>query len=100
MALKRPVYSVRAENKGFTVYRDDKALQTPLHFPLAVPMRALAEAIAQEFEAPGAKSDLRKMPITQMTLTTIDISSPRRKEIIAGTLKTNTPMASSNATGQ
>jgi chaperone required for assembly of F1-ATPase len=87
MILKRPLYSTRAEGKGFAIYQSDKALKTPLLLPLIVSSRALAEAIAEEFEAMGNNRNLRAMPYTQMALTAIDIAAPKREEVIAGILR-------------
>jgi chaperone required for assembly of F1-ATPase len=81
------VFSVKAENKGFIVCKNDKALETPLHSPLAVPARELAETIAQEFSEQREKIDLGKMPVTQMALTAIDITAPRLEEIIGGIMR-------------
>jgi chaperone required for assembly of F1-ATPase len=82
-----PVYSVRIEADGPTVYRDEKPLETPRNLPVTVPTVRLAEAILAECQAQGEKLDLRKMPMTQMTLTSLDITAKQRKEIIAGILR-------------
>lgn len=87
MPLNTRVFSVKAGSKGFLVCRDDKPLETPLHSPLAVPTRDLAETIAQEFGDQGNKPDLRKMPFTQMALTALDITAPGREEVIGAIMR-------------
>jgi chaperone required for assembly of F1-ATPase len=87
MFLKRPAFSVCAEDKGFAVCRNGKALETPLHFPIVVPTNACAEAIAKEFEGSSKKIDMRKMPLMQLALTAIDILSMRREEVISGVMR-------------
>ncbi|MFA5040615.1 MAG: ATP12 family protein [Bdellovibrionales bacterium] len=82
MAFKESVFSVSAEGAGFAVRRAGKTLETPLHYPLEVPSRALAEAIVREFDTQGEKTDLRKMPHTQMALTAIDVTRLQREDIL------------------
>jgi len=83
----QPVYSVKSEGDGFTVYRDTTPLQTPRSLSVTVPTQKLAEAIVQECVGQGEKLDLRKMPMTQMALTAIDISTNHREEVIAGIMR-------------
>ena len=87
MVLKNPACTFRAEGESITLYRDEKALTTPLGFPVAVPTQALAEKIAKEFEAVGARMDLRKMPMMQMTLTAIDMTARRREEVLSDIMR-------------
>ena len=87
MTLKSAIFSVRSEGKGFSVCRKEKALETPLHFPLVVPTHDLANAIVQEFSAQGERADTRKMPLTQMALTAIDITMQNRADIIAALMR-------------
>lgn len=74
--------SLRQEQNAFVLYRDTCALETPAHFPLAVPTKALAEALVQEFTSQGEKPDLRKMPYTQIVLTAIDVTALRAADIV------------------
>jgi chaperone required for assembly of F1-ATPase len=82
MAMNPSNFSVKPEAHGYGIFRDNKVLETPAHHPFIVPTRTLAEAVAEEFSSQGQKMDLRKMPITQLALTAIDVSGPKRAEII------------------
>ena len=87
MTKKLPVFSVKAEAEGFALYRDAEPLRTPRNLPLTVPTQNLADAIAQECGGQGDKMDLRKMPLTQMALTAIDIASQHRADVVEGILR-------------
>lgn len=87
MTAKQPVFSVKAEAEGFTVYMDAVPLKTPRTLPVTVPTKGLAEALAQECGGQGERMDLRKMPFTQMALTSIDISTQHRDEVIVGIMR-------------
>ncbi len=87
MSLKRPAFSIHPDGSGFVLHRSGKALETPLHFPLAVPTQALAEEIVREFDTQGEKTDLRKMPLTQMALTALDITAQNRAALIGGLMR-------------
>ena len=87
MIIKQSAFLIQPEGQGFSVCRNDRTLESPLHFPFIVPTRDLAEAIVQEFAAQGEKTDLRKMPLTQMALTAIDITIPNRADIIGGLMR-------------
>jgi chaperone required for assembly of F1-ATPase len=83
----QPVFSIKAEDTGFTVYRDADALQTPKNLRVTVPTMALAEEIVKECVGQGERLDLRQMPITQMTLTALDITSSHRDEVVTGIVR-------------
>ena len=87
MVFKTPVISFRNEEGSFRLYRDNNELKTPAQYVLAVPTQALAEAIAEEFRTQGSKMDLRKMPLTQMTLTAIDVAGPQRAALLDGLMR-------------
>ena len=57
---------------SFGVTLDGRPLKTPARVPVAVPNRALAEAIAAEWEAAGATVDPRAMPMTGLANAAID----------------------------
>ena len=57
---------------GFGVALDGKPLKTPARTQLAVPTRALAEAIAAEWEAAGETVDPSAMPFTGLANAAID----------------------------
>ncbi len=78
------MFTIVSENKGFALYQNAKILRTPKERPLIVPTQSLALAIVEEFERQGAKKDVRKMPLTQMAITAIDVTSENRQAAIAG----------------
>jgi chaperone required for assembly of F1-ATPase len=86
-----PAYTIRTQSEGFTVYRDDAPLETPRNLAVMVPTEKLATAIAAECRAQindkGERLDLRLMPMTQMTLTALDVTSNKRGEIVDGIMR-------------
>lgn len=58
--------------EGFSVALDDRPLRTPARAVLAVPSRALAERIAEEWRAQGEKIDPETMPATRAANAAID----------------------------
>ncbi|MDR3449482.1 MAG: ATP12 family protein [Alphaproteobacteria bacterium] len=86
-AKKQVSYSVRPEGDLFAVYRDEAVLETPRNLPVAVASRKLAEVLAEECRSQGDRLDLRKMPMMQMTLTTLDITVAKRDEIEDGIMR-------------
>jgi len=81
------VFVVKPEGEMFTLYRDGEALKTPRSLPVNVPTQRLAEALLGECQGQGDRLDLRQMPLMQMTLTAIDISSHHRSEVIDGIVR-------------
>ena len=57
---------------GFPVLLDGKQVFTPSRRPLATPTRALAEAIAREWDAQAALIDPGRMPLTRLANAVID----------------------------
>lgn len=80
--LYRDVAAVPAEG-GFAVTLDGKPVRTPAKAALVVAGRALAEAIAAEWQAQGERVDPSTMPLTRLASTAIDLVAPRRAEIVA-----------------
>jgi len=68
---------------GFGVALDGKPVRTPAKVPLAVPTRALARAIAQEWQAQGDTIDPRALPLTRLASIALDLVAPRRTAVIA-----------------
>jgi chaperone required for assembly of F1-ATPase len=66
---------------GFTVQLDGKAVRTPLKAPLLVPTKALAEAIAAEWQAVQGKVDPSVMPFTRTANSAIDKVAPQHAEV-------------------
>lgn len=57
---------------GIGITLDGRAVRTPAKAPLILPSRALAEAIAAEWNAQGDKIDPRSMPLTGLANAAID----------------------------
>lgn len=57
---------------GFQVLLDGRAVKTPAKSPLVVPSRALAEAMAAEWDAQEDAVDPNTMPVTRMCNSAID----------------------------
>lgn len=68
---------------GFTVALDGKPVRTPAKAPLIVPSRALADAIAEEWQRQGDTIVTALLPLTRLTSTAIDLVAGRRPEIVA-----------------
>lgn len=67
---------------GFTVLLDGRGVKTPARTPLAVPTRALAEAMAEEWAGQGETIDPRIMWLTKLANTALDRVAPRRDKVI------------------
>ncbi|HEX7966641.1 MAG TPA: ATP12 family protein [Stellaceae bacterium] len=70
-------------DQGYGVALDDKPLRTPAKAPLAVPSRALAQAIAEEWRGQGEDIEIDRLPLTRLASTAIDLVTPRRAEVTA-----------------
>ena len=75
--------AVVALDRGFGVTLDDKPLRTPGKAPLALPSRALAEAIAEEWRGQGTEIAPEALPLTRLASTAIDLVAARRAEVVA-----------------
>jgi chaperone required for assembly of F1-ATPase len=64
--------SVGPEGDGHVVLLDGKPVRTPARKPLAVPSRAVAEALAEEWAAQGTHIDPATMPLTRLVNSAID----------------------------
>ncbi len=73
---------VGARDGGFGLLLDGRALHTPAKVPLVVPTRALARAIAEEWQAQGETIEPATMPLTRTANAAIDKVAPRRREVI------------------
>ena len=67
---------------GFGIALDGKPLRTPAKAALIVPGRALADAIAAEWNAQGADIAVNAMPLTRLASTAADLVAARRDAII------------------
>jgi chaperone required for assembly of F1-ATPase len=72
-----------AEAPGFyAVLLDGRPVKTPAKRPLAVRSRALAEAIAAEWESQGEEVVPQSMPLMALTCSALDLIPQRREEEI------------------
>lgn len=77
--------TVQAEG-GIQIHLDGKPVNTPAKALLLVPNLAIAEAIAEEWNAQGETVDPPTMPLTQLANTTIDSVAPERGAVVASVL--------------
>jgi chaperone required for assembly of F1-ATPase len=73
---------VAAADGGYNVTLDGRAVRTPAKAPLTLPTRALAAAIAAEWDAQDSEIKPATMPLTQLASTAIDRVRPRREGVI------------------
>jgi chaperone required for assembly of F1-ATPase len=64
--------SVEAGEGGWRVLLDGRGVKTPQRASLALPTKALADAIAGEWDAQAASIDPATMPLTRLANTTLD----------------------------
>jgi chaperone required for assembly of F1-ATPase len=74
---------VTAAGDEFGVQLDGKPLLTPGKRELRVPCRALAEAIAAEWQGQGITVKPLELPLTRLVSTALDRVYPRRGDVIA-----------------
>jgi chaperone required for assembly of F1-ATPase len=67
---------------GYAITLDGRTVKTPLKSPLSVRSRALAEALAAEWEAQETHIDPAAMPLTRLTNTAIDRVLPDPERIV------------------
>ncbi|HEY9079066.1 ATP12 family chaperone protein [Magnetovibrio sp.] len=71
----------------FAVTLDDRPIKTPAGNPMHMPTRALAEAVAGEWNAQGDEVDPKSMPLMQLCGTAIDRVPDVRDGLIEGILR-------------
>ncbi|CAM8651064.1 hypothetical protein sphantq_01520 [Sphingobium sp. AntQ-1] len=69
--------TVVADDGGFAIQLDGRAVRTPARAPLALPTPALADAVAQEWRAQGETVDPALMPMTGLANAAIDHVAPK-----------------------
>jgi chaperone required for assembly of F1-ATPase len=74
--------TVESTEGGFAVGLDDRPLNTPAGAPLIVPSRALAEAIAAEWDALDATIEPERLPLTRAANVAIDRVAPRPEPVV------------------
>ncbi|MHC0054289.1 ATP12 family chaperone protein [Actibacterium sp. D379-3] len=66
---------------GYAVSLDGRAIKTPAKAPLVLPTVAMANAVADEWNAQGDQIDPRLMPVTRSANSAIDKVMPQRHEV-------------------
>ncbi len=79
--------AVQEDEGGLKVLLDGRALKSPAGLAVAYPSRALAEAIAAEWEAQKGYIETATMPLFKLLATAIDRVAPRRDEVTAMSLQ-------------
>jgi chaperone required for assembly of F1-ATPase len=74
--------AIPAEN-GYAIALDGKPMRTPAKAPLVVPTRALADAMAAEWQAQDEEIRPDTLPLTRLASTAIDLIAPRRDKVVA-----------------
>ena len=75
--------SAQAVEGGFAIALDAKTLLTPAKLPLVVPRLALAEAVADEWQAQVDEVRPHTMPLMRLASTAIDLVAKRHAEVVA-----------------
>src|SRR6266702_2976464 len=81
--------AVDAGYDGYRVLLDGKPMRTPAKAVLAVPTRALAEAIAAEWQEVPDKAEINvsHLPLTRLAATAVDRVTIQRERVIDDTAK-------------
>ncbi len=72
---------VSEKPSGFSVLLDGRAVKTPAKAELIVPSEALADAIAEEWNAQAGEIDPSLMPFTRSANAALDKVTPQRVEV-------------------
>jgi chaperone required for assembly of F1-ATPase len=79
--------SVAQAEDGFRVLLDGRSVKTPAKHALALPTRALADAVAAEWRGQGEEIAPAAMPFLRLANTVIDGVAEHRAEVIAAILR-------------
>ncbi|MEI6556946.1 MAG: ATP12 family protein [Rhodospirillaceae bacterium] len=74
--------SVGAAEGGFQVLLDGRAVRTPAKAPMILPGRALAEAIAAEWQAQDEEVRPGTMPLMALSSTALDLTTKHRETVV------------------
>mgnify|MGYP000020274458 CR=1 FL=1 len=77
--------TVAPRDGGFADLLDDRPLHTPARRPALLPARALAEAVAAEWDAQEGTLAPATMPLTRLVNAALDTVSEHRAQVIAAT---------------
>jgi chaperone required for assembly of F1-ATPase len=75
--------SIASTDEGWQVLLDGRGVKTPKRLTLLLPSKALAEAIAAEWNAQVGSIDPRSMPLTKLANTTLDGVIGREEAVAA-----------------
>ncbi len=84
-AARRFYKTAKAIERGgaFVIMLDERTLKTPKGAPFHAPTRAVAEAVAAEWDAQIERIIPSTMPLTQLAFAAIDWTAPARAERVA-----------------
>jgi chaperone required for assembly of F1-ATPase len=85
--LPKRFYKSVAVTDRFAIALDGRKVKTPLKAPLVLPTRALAEAVAAEWEAQIDVINPHALPLTKLANTAIDRAIPEKSKIAAEILE-------------
>lgn len=74
---------IEERDGAFALLLDGRAAKTPAKAVLAVPSRALAEAMAEEWQAQAGHVDPASMPVTRIVRAALDGISRQREKVVA-----------------
>src|SRR3954453_2129424 len=78
---------VTERDGAFELVLDGRPARTPARKPVAVPTRALGEALAAEWQRQGSVIDPAAMPLTRIVNSAIDGVAPQRAAVTADIAK-------------
>lgn len=85
--MKRFYKSVASQvcDQGHQLLLDDRPVKTPMRLPLVLPTRAMADAVAEEWEAQGEEIVIASMPLTGFANAAIDQVAPQHARFVDDT---------------
>jgi chaperone required for assembly of F1-ATPase len=83
-ATVKRFYERAGVGKDNAIELDGRPLRTPARKPLHLPSRALADAVAAEWNAQGDKIEPRSMPLTGLANSAVDRIAPDTSRIASG----------------
>ena len=74
--------TVTEDEGGLVVRLDDRVVKSPAGAGAVLPSRALADAVATEWDSQGDEIDAASMPLFSLAVTVLDRVTPQRRVII------------------